>query len=263
MTLAPELAAILPADTAQSWEQLVPLVPGTAYLAGGTAVAVHLKHRVSRDLDFFFHEHSVDIDALAKKLGATGKFAVTFQDEDTLNGLYSETKVQFLHTDAGGPTRLLEQPQLVEGLWVAGIADLIATKLKVLPQRAALRDYYDLMEIERLTGVTVDVGLTYFHARFQPKDAKQQVSAIILALAGFDDVDEDELLPVGRSEIERYWNGRQPEVLKAAGWLSSGGTPPSPPALGSVEFRGGNAARRQWVRPHTRGGKRVEGYVRG
>lgn len=44
----------LPPDTTLTWETIAPIVPSTEYLGGGTAIAVHLAHRVSRDL-YFFH----------------------------------------------------------------------------------------------------------------------------------------------------------------------------------------------------------------
>jgi hypothetical protein len=58
----------LPGETSTFWEQVAPLLPADAYLGGGTAIAVHLRHRQSRDLGFFFHE-PVDIDELVKQLG--------------------------------------------------------------------------------------------------------------------------------------------------------------------------------------------------
>jgi hypothetical protein len=47
------LRAVLPGDTAEAWEKVCSIVPFSAYLVGGTAIAIHLQHRVSRDLDFF------------------------------------------------------------------------------------------------------------------------------------------------------------------------------------------------------------------
>jgi hypothetical protein len=38
------------------------------YLAGGTAVAVHLHHRQSRDLDLFSLSPDIDLSALAERL---------------------------------------------------------------------------------------------------------------------------------------------------------------------------------------------------
>jgi len=87
---------ILPPDTASTWDAIAPVVPSDAYLGGGTAIAVHLGHRVSRDLDFFFHHESIDLDKLARRLNAAGPFAVTERSAGTLNGIFSATKVQFL-----------------------------------------------------------------------------------------------------------------------------------------------------------------------
>jgi hypothetical protein len=229
VTLPDWLRDVLPADAAETWERIAPIVPEAAYLGGGTAIAVHIRHRQSRDLDFFYHENAVDLDALQEALPKAGPFAVTQRSADTLNGLFSATNVQFLHADAEQPQRLLEQPAAVAGLRVAGLADLMAMKLKVIAQRGELRDYFDLMAIEERTGRTVEEGLGYFLARFQPADQKNQVMAVIRALGYFEDVDEDELLPAGKTEIARYWRRRQPEVLKSAGWLTSGGVPPPPP----------------------------------
>jgi Nucleotidyl transferase AbiEii toxin, Type IV TA system len=68
---------ILPPDTAATWDAITPIIPADVYLGGGTAVAVHLGHRISRDLDFFFHHGSVDLGELERRLSAAGPFAVT------------------------------------------------------------------------------------------------------------------------------------------------------------------------------------------
>ena len=135
MTLPDQLRDVLPPDAAETWERIAPIVPEAAYLGGGTAIAVHIHHRQSRDLDFFYHENAVDLDALQAALAKTGPFAVTRRSPGTLNGLFSATNVQFLHADAEQPQRLLEQPIAVAGLRVAGLADLVAMKLKVIAQR--------------------------------------------------------------------------------------------------------------------------------
>jgi hypothetical protein len=131
---------ILPLDTAATWDAIAPVVPPTTYLGGGTAIAVHLAHRVSRDLDFFFHHESVDLDSLAHRLDAIGPFAVTDRSAGTLNGIFSATKVQFLHADEARPQHLLEPPVEVDGLQIAGLSDLMAMKLKVVGDRGELRD---------------------------------------------------------------------------------------------------------------------------
>jgi hypothetical protein len=216
---------VLPPDTAATWDAIAPFVPPGAYLGGGTAIAVHLGHRVSRDLDFFFHHGSVDLDELTRRLPAAGLFAVTERAPGTLNGVLSATKVQFLHADEGCPQHLLEPPQDVDGLRVAQLSDLMAMKLKVIGDRGELRDYFDLMTIEQRTGRTADEGLALFVARFQPEYPQQAINHILLGLGYFDDVDPDDALPVPRSDIVDYWTRRQREIIAARGRLPACGTP--------------------------------------
>jgi hypothetical protein len=212
--------SILPRDTAATWDVIAPLVPPSAYLGGGTAIAVRLAHRVSRDLDFFFHHGSVDLDELARRLSAAGRFAVTERLPGTLNGVFSATKVQFLHADEGRPQHLLEEPEAIDGLRVAQLSDLMAMKLKVVGDRGELRDYFDLMVIEQRTGRTVDEGLALFVERFQPEYPQQAINHILLGLGYFDDVDPDDSLPVPRAHIVDYWTHRQPDIVAARGRLS-------------------------------------------
>jgi Nucleotidyl transferase AbiEii toxin, Type IV TA system len=184
-----------------------------------TAIAVHLGHRVSRDLDFFFHQESIDLDKLARRLNAVGPFAVTERSAGTLNGIFSATKVQFLHADEARPQHLLEPPEEVDGLQIVGLSDLLAMKLKVVGDRGELRHYFDLMTIEQRTGRTVDEGLALFVARFEPEYPQEAINHILLGLGYFDDVDPDDALPVSRNQIVDYWTRRQPEIVAARGRL--------------------------------------------
>lgn len=61
------LAGFLPASTLAAWRALAPVVPRVAYLSGGTALAAHVQHRVSRDLDFFA-EAAFEVRALQEAL---------------------------------------------------------------------------------------------------------------------------------------------------------------------------------------------------
>lgn len=216
MTLPGWLRAVLPPNTAATWETIAEIVPAPAYLAGGTAVSVHLHHRVSRDLDFFYHHDAIDLDALAEALRELGPFAVTLRSPGTLNGEFSATRLQFMHAD-GGPTpqRLLEEPTLVEGLRVAGISDLFAMKLKVIGDRGEARDYFDLMTIEQQTGRRAEEGLGLYLARYNvpAEEAAASIDLIVRGLGYFGDVEEDEALPVPLKEIAAYWQARQPEII--------------------------------------------------
>lgn len=215
MSLPDWLETLLPGETAATWEQVAPLVPTEAYLGGGTAIAVHLRHRPSRDLDFFFHGERVDLDQLVERLRAQGPFAVSQRAPGTLIGLFGETRLQFLQAGLVRPERRLEPTTLVGGIHVAGLGDLLAMKLNAIAGRAELRDYFDLMTIERQGGRTIEEGLGLFLARYQPEHEDSAITPILLALGHLDDVGDDPFLPVERDAIVRYWQRRQPELVAA------------------------------------------------
>ena len=214
MSLPGWLDALLPGETGLAWEQVAPLLPPGAYLGGGTAIAVHLRHRQSHDLDFFVHEQ-VDLGELEELLRSRGPFAVTQQAAGTLNGLFGTTRLQFLQTGLEPPERRLEQTTLVAGLPVAGLGDLLAMKLNAIAGRAQLRDYFDVMTIEQQAGRNVEEGLALFLARYQPAHADSAVTPILLGLGYLDDVADDPFLPIERDAITRYWQKRQPEIVAA------------------------------------------------
>jgi len=209
------LEALLPGETAATWKEVAPLVPATVYLGGGTAIAVHLRHRQSRDLDFFDHTTAVDLDRLAERLSAHGTFAITQRAPGTLNGLYGETRLQFLQAGLDRPEQRLEPTTPLGGLQVAGLGDLLAMKLNAIAGRAQLRDYFDLMTIEQRGHRTIEEGLGLFLARYQPEHEDSALTPIVFALGHLDDVGDDPFLPIERDAIVHYWEQRQPELLLA------------------------------------------------
>jgi hypothetical protein len=214
MTLPALLLGVLPADTAKTWETLAELLPSALYLAGGTALAAHLHHRQSRDLDFFYHEAAVDLDALAASIAERGPFAVQLRAPGTWNGVFSGTKLQFLHADEQRQQRRLEPTTSLAGIEVAGIGDIFAMKLKVIAERGELRDYFDVKTIEERTHRTVEEGLELFAARYALDESSGAIGAVIRALGYLGDVDEDSLVPESKDEIAAYWAQRQPEIVR-------------------------------------------------
>lgn len=204
------IAHVLPPSTVRAWRALAPVVPRHAYLAGDTAIAVHLGHRISRDLDFFT-EQRFDPEALATEIDGVGNFAASMIDRGTLNGVFEETKVQFLDASS---QRLIEEPSVFGGVRVAHLPDLLATKLKVIQDRGALRDYFDIMVIEQATDLTVEEGLSLLVEKYRPRAPEGVIASVVRGLGYLDDVEGDPSLPQPRGEIEAYWRRRQPEVLK-------------------------------------------------
>jgi hypothetical protein len=212
MSLPDALREVLPRETARAWAALAPLLPSGGYLAGGTGLAAHLHHRVSRDLDLFFHQ-APDLDALRERLAETGTFAATRVGDGVLDGVLAGAKVQFLHAR---DQRRLAPTRRIAGIPVAAVEDILAMKLKVIGDRGELRDYFDVMAIEQRLGRTAEEGIALYLERFQVPAEHESVRHILRGLGYLDDVDDDELLPVDRGEIERYWRRRQPQVVRNA-----------------------------------------------
>ncbi len=142
------------------WEAVPPLLrelvaeigqmpfAGRFYLAGGTALALRLGHRVSVDLDFFSDVDELDDDSRAEIVAAFRQRRAIEVLEDVSGNLLmkvGDTHVGFF--SYGYP--LLEPPAEVLGVRVAGLLDIGMMKLDALISRGARKDFYDLYFIAR------------------------------------------------------------------------------------------------------------------
>lgn len=215
--LPPELARVLSSDTAATWQRLAAILPDPLYLAGGTGIAARLHHRRSRDLDFFFHGE-LDLADLARRLQHAGPFAVMSQHQHTLTGVFSKTKVEVLSASVSpdGPheQRLLAEPTTIAGMRVAQIVDLAAMKINAFISRAELRDRFDLMVIEQRAGIDPVMAIGLWAARFRPHDERMLTEHIVRSFTDFEAMDDDDLLPVPRADIERHWRRKVREATR-------------------------------------------------
>lgn len=179
-------------------------MPSSAYLAGGTGLTVHLLHRVSRDLDFFC-EYAEDLEELAQRLNSSGRVVFDQRDSSTLTCTFDDTKVQVFNVPR---LALLEGTTSTAGLKIASVRDILAMKLKALIDRGEMRDYFDLMMIEKQAGLTVEYGLTLAVAKFHPVDQDLFTAQILRGLRTTSDVGKDPTLPVTTDEIAQYWERR-------------------------------------------------------
>jgi len=137
---------ILPVPQREIWPQLSRAPNLSFVLYGGTAVALHLGHRISIDFDFF------KADPLEKgEIEASFQFihnARTIQeDKNTLVMSVpmpsGRVKLSFFGGLALG--RINDPLRTRDGvLLVASLEDLLATKLKAILDRAEAKDYRDI-----------------------------------------------------------------------------------------------------------------------
>ena len=199
------------------WDTVGALAPPSGELMGGTALAVHLSHRRSEDLDIFVYE-PFDPLALLDRLKDWGKVEAEYWAEGTLNCTFGGVKLQFLRAE--GQQRL-EAGSAVGEMIVGSFPDVVASKLKVIGDRGELRDYYDLMCIETAANTPAMTMLQWYCQRYQVEEDHQSVYHIVRALGSFADVADDPWLSesLGRpdlsNEIAEYWQQRQPQITQA------------------------------------------------
>lgn len=121
------------------------------YLAGGTALALHLGHRFSLDLDLFTPEEFNPKD-ISQNLKTLGKLTIDRDNQGTLLGYLNGVKVSFFHY----PYPLVFPTKKYLGVRVADMRDIACMKIDALSTRGTRRDFVDLYFIcqkEKLLGL--------------------------------------------------------------------------------------------------------------
>jgi len=153
------------------------------YLAGGTAVALHLGHRRSEDLDFFTSE-KIDSLKLRELLQSLGKFILDEESPGTLHGNLEGVKVSFLEY----PYPTLESTSNYLGIQIAGKKDLAAMKLDAIASRGKKRDFVDIFALAK-AGMSLKEMLLFFENKYQ--SLHYNLAHTIKSLTYFRDADSD------------------------------------------------------------------------
>ncbi|MEW6182556.1 MAG: nucleotidyl transferase AbiEii/AbiGii toxin family protein [Bacillota bacterium] len=173
------------------------------YLAGGTAVALHLGHRISEDFDFFTH-HDFDASILREELNAAGNFVLTDMKRSTLHGVLDNVKVSFLYY----APRLVFPTHILSNCHIADIQDLAPIKLDTVGSRGSKKDFIDLYFIANEA-----VPLKEIFNLYKRKYSHLQINFkhLIMSLTYFEDADKsrNEIIMLKRTvtwpEIQKYF----------------------------------------------------------
>lgn len=173
-------------------------VPALAefYLAGGTAVAVHLGHRISLDLDFFSVRPDVDLDLVRDSVRhAFSEASTVAQTDAAVQLLCDGTPIDFVRYPYP-PLRAFERTS--DGLAVAALLDLATMKLGAISRRGLRRDFWDLAEIVRRGGVSLEEACGAYRERYGVAEA--DLYHVLRALTWFEDAERDPVYPAGLTE---------------------------------------------------------------
>lgn len=174
-TLAPETSRVL--DTIKK-ERFV----GDFYLAGGTALALHLGHRESIDLDFFSPD-DFSLETLKKDISSIGRYTLTNEEEGTLDGILDGVKLTFLRYEYPRLYPLVDS----DGVKLADERDIAAMKIDAISSRGSRKDFIDLYFL--LKKYPLSEILSFFEQKYSHIDYNRM--HLLKSLSYFVDAEND------------------------------------------------------------------------
>ena len=155
-------------------------------LAGGTALALQLGHRISIDLDFFSY-HSFNANELTKRISSDFRLDKEFIEieENTLNCIINNIRVQFLTHNY---QRV--RPDLNDGMIrLYSLSDSAAMKLNAVTNRGAKKDFFDIAAL--LEVFSLKDMLNFYTKKYNVVNYQH----VLKSLSYFEDA-ESEMNPV-------------------------------------------------------------------
>jgi len=151
------------------------------YLAGGTALAIQIKHRTSLDFDFYT-EKKFDVRELREEFSSRfKKIQEIYIAEDTLVLAVNDINISFFKY----PYSLIRPAKRLEGISIASIEDISAMKIIAISQRGKRRDFIDIYFLMKNFGLKKILEFT------REKYPMFNIYVGLQGLVYFKDADED------------------------------------------------------------------------
>ena len=149
-------------------------------LVGGTALALHLGHRISEDIDLFSRER-FDVDRLLHELATSIKHTVKVKTPIGAHIFIKNVKTDLVYFPAK-PIRPIVKK---EGVRLLSIEDLAAMKMNTIANRGAKKDFYDIYFI--LQKYSLSEQISFFKKKFKMQD----IFGLMRSLNYFEDADQE------------------------------------------------------------------------
>lgn len=181
-------------------------LPPGSYLAGGTAVYLYLRHRISIDLDFFTQK-TFRSDALIPKMRERFKHVeVELMEKDTLIVYLTEEKIKFSLFSL--PYKLLSDIQHLTVIDpaqcpLASLEDLEAMKTISIVQRGSAKDFVDLYYLMKKTNHSFEDIFSLVQKKYDLNNRYEY--QLKTSFVYFDDAEKeiDEILLVDKHGVAR------------------------------------------------------------
>ncbi len=151
------------------------------YLTGGTALALQVGHRTSLDFDFFTQKNFNPQDLISEFEKKFKKIKVIEVSKDTLILNVNNIKLSFFKY----PYQLLFPLIDFDGIKLASIEDISATKIIALTQRGTKKDFIDIYFLIKKLGLKKILEFT------QKKYPSFNIYLGLKALVYFEDVEKE------------------------------------------------------------------------
>lgn len=173
------------------------------YLAGGTALALRLGHRISVDLDFFSATDDITRPTRQEILAALA--ALSPQALEAVDGNLL-LEVSGLHVGFFGyGYPLLEPTDSIEDLAIASLVDVGLMKLDALISRGSRKDFYDLYIIAQQITLPTLLGLGETKYPYARDFKLMAVESLVLFENADRDVQPTMLIDVTWEEVRQFF----------------------------------------------------------
>lgn len=171
-------------------------------LVGGTSLALRFGHRVSVDLDFF-RPDKFDNKAVAAALVADfPSFRLTNDNSNGMMAFIEDVKVDFVTY----PYALVSPIEVVDGVRMMSLADVVAMKLGAISNRGAKKDFYDLHILLKEMGI--DEVLNCYARKFPNHD-------LLIPLRSMIYFDDAEVTETPKTLLKTTWAKVKADIQKA------------------------------------------------
>lgn len=179
---------------------------GNAYLAGGTALALQMGHRISYDLDFFTDE-KFKAQVFLKEISRFKLYRHERVGWGTILGRLGSVKFSLFYY----PYPLLKEPARFKNINVASMVDIAAMKIAAISERGTKRDFIDLYFI--LKKITLTELFGFYDRKYQKLSSN--LIHIKKSLVYFKDAENNPMpkmiIPVLWEEVKKFF---EKEIIK-------------------------------------------------
>ena len=180
-----------------------------AYLAGGTACALQLGHRVSLDLDFFT-EKEFDTEIVLKLLEKLPEFKLDETAKWTILGSFPKVKFSYFYSRYP----LIKRTSQFFQINLASLEDIAAMKIAAICDRGTKRDFIDLYFLAKR--FSLNQILKFYDQKYAK--LSNNIVHIVRSLNYFEDAEPQKhpkmLIPTSWEEVKKFFQDQTIKLTK-------------------------------------------------